>query len=591
MSLNPFPSGPADGRGLDSSRSASSGVKPIQTYSEYALASMVAMLQQSPPKLLAYLHTEMRGDDLASISAQVQQANLDGCRFLSLAMGRISTAGDGVRSVQANGWLIDALIVAPGVSAGEIAEWLQEVGPVLSRDAWIFGTHSWDSGILKSVQDATERAQMHLTFTSDVWLATPRVGLVPSFPSPVVGAIEAIRFGSIADAIDEVRDRASFKNCYEQGVSSFMRFGGGQTFSNPLPINVRQQSSQVQLRFKESFFPPYEETLVSEGHQIAYMRDLRVAGAKGYAYSRHGHLLDSAIGTGNASVKAIQEIIPAYEPIIRNTLTTVENTQLRGMAGIFPKAIDIDSPHVVVMWPDVFCYQHWLIGCLPRFWYLDEFPEFASMPIVMNALDRKFQLEYLHMLGVLDKTRLVHFHHTVSLRIKHAIYPSHFEAPMHSPGVIRWLRDRFLKHAAKLPAGCEGGLYYISRKDGRGRGIVNENEIIDYLTPRGFQIILWSQYSVAEQIALANHAKVIIGAHGSNMSNTVFVNPGCKVMSLCTIGVGHEGYDLNLAFGPQSIGAKSYFLVGQPLAGPISIADYRINFEEFKAVFSQMMDE
>src|SRR3546814_1273964 len=37
-----------------------------------------------------------------------------------------------------------------------------------------------------------------------------------------------------------------------------------------------------------------------------------------------------------------------------------------------------------------------------------------------------------------------------------------------------WLRSHFLPHAGAVPEGYEDGLYFISRRDGKGRNVLNE---------------------------------------------------------------------------------------------------------------------
>src|SRR3546814_13955182 len=95
-----------------------------------------------------------------------------------------------------------------------------------------------------------------------------------------------------------------------------------------------------------------------------------------------------------------------------------------------------------------------------------------------------------------------------------------------------WLRSHFLPKAAALPEGCEGGRYYITRRDGIGRSVVNEDEMIALAEARGFRVMEWSSYSLAEQIALARHASMIICYHGSGLTNMVFTSPGCRLLEI-----------------------------------------------------------
>jgi capsular polysaccharide biosynthesis protein len=222
---------------------------------------------------------------------------------------------------------------------------------------------------------------------------------------------------------------------------------------------------------------------------------------------------------------------------------------------------------------------------------LDEFPEMAKLPIVMGPVQSRYQVEYLDILGLLDNARFIFRNPSVALSLNQAFYATLVDRPHSSKAVIDWMRGRFIKHAAKIPAGLENGLYYISRGDAGWRKISNEAEIIDFLKGYGFNVIRWTDYSVREQIALANHAKVLIGAHGSNMSNMVYTNPECRVLDIHNQAAGMAGSDW-ISFMVPTIGGRYYAVVGQndnPLAPP-SIADFAVNLEQFRSVFSQMMD-
>ena len=73
---------------------------------------------------------------------------------------------------------------------------------------------------------------------------------------------------------------------------------------------------------------------------------------------------------------------------------------------------------------------------------------------------------------------------------------------------------------------------YISRKDSQWGQIVNETEVIDFLSKFGFINVVLSFMSVSEQIALFSNAKVVIGPHGAGLTNIVFCQPKTKIIEL-----------------------------------------------------------
>ncbi|HIS36116.1 TPA: glycosyltransferase family 61 protein [Candidatus Scatousia excrementigallinarum] len=65
---------------------------------------------------------------------------------------------------------------------------------------------------------------------------------------------------------------------------------------------------------------------------------------------------------------------------------------------------------------------------------------------------------------------------------------------------------------------------YVSRIG--SRRIINENELIDYLRPYGFAIIVPEKLSLLEQIKLFANADIIVTPHGANATNVLYSKKG-----------------------------------------------------------------
>jgi capsular polysaccharide biosynthesis protein len=73
----------------------------------------------------------------------------------------------------------------------------------------------------------------------------------------------------------------------------------------------------------------------------------------------------------------------------------------------------------------------------------------------------------------------------------------------------------------------------ISRKDAGGRrSIVNETELQSALAPLGFETIVLSGMSVAEQARTFNEAEIVIGVHGAGLTNVVYMEASSLVVEL-----------------------------------------------------------
>lgn len=65
---------------------------------------------------------------------------------------------------------------------------------------------------------------------------------------------------------------------------------------------------------------------------------------------------------------------------------------------------------------------------------------------------------------------------------------------------------------------------YVSRIG--TRRIINENQLIDYLKPHGFEVIVPEKYSILEQIKLFANVDILVTPHGANSTNVLYSKKG-----------------------------------------------------------------
>lgn len=97
--------------------------------------------------------------------------------------------------------------------------------------------------------------------------------------------------------------------------------------------------------------------------------------------------------------------------------------------------------------------------------------------------------------------------------------------------IIYYLRDKFLKYSKKFEASDK---IFIDRSDSKFNHckLINNQEVIDFLSDFGFKSYQVSKLDFFEQIYLFNNAKTIIGPHGAAFSNIIFSEPGLKLVEL-----------------------------------------------------------
>jgi len=91
---------------------------------------------------------------------------------------------------------------------------------------------------------------------------------------------------------------------------------------------------------------------------------------------------------------------------------------------------------------------------------------------------------------------------------------------------------------------------YITRKKAKYRKVENEQEVIDFLTPKGFSVIDFDDLSFWEQVALMKGVKEFVSIHGAGFSNIIFMQTGGKITEL--INEGYAKLEYTFPFWKQA---------------------------------------
>lgn len=98
---------------------------------------------------------------------------------------------------------------------------------------------------------------------------------------------------------------------------------------------------------------------------------------------------------------------------------------------------------------------------------------------------------------------------------------------------------------------------YISRKT--GRRMVNEDDLLDGLTVRGFECLQLEDLSLDEQIFRFQEAAMIVGPHGAGHANILWSPPGTRLLEVFHPEWMHPCY----ALLSQMLGLRYHCLVGR----------------------------
>jgi capsular polysaccharide biosynthesis protein len=129
--------------------------------------------------------------------------------------------------------------------------------------------------------------------------------------------------------------------------------------------------------------------------------------------------------------------------------------------------------------------------------------------------------------------------------------------------------------AATGQSPIENPLIYVSRRNWQeirpnSRALANRDDVEAVFQRAGYTIVCPEQHSVAEQIAVFRQASVIAGESGSGLHNSVFMQPGARVICIQS---GRQTHLIQASLC-ELFGQESTYVIGQQ-----ENADWSANFE------------
>jgi Glycosyltransferase 61 len=169
-------------------------------------------------------------------------------------------------------------------------------------------------------------------------------------------------------------------------------------------------------------------------------------------------------------------------------------------------------------------YYHFMINLLPMIRIFAD-TKTTKIGIPMDHIQHPFQRELISATS--GDRQIIPFPEMTKVE-----NPTLLHEPF-STDALSWLRDRVGPRARKGKR-----LIYVARRtllSGRRHGGVVEDEFfLRFLLLHGFETIDFGsgELSVAEQIVMLDGAKVVMAAHGANLTNIAFAKEGVSVIEL-----------------------------------------------------------
>jgi capsular polysaccharide biosynthesis protein len=205
-------------------------------------------------------------------------------------------------------------------------------------------------------------------------------------------------------------------------------------------------------------------------------------------------------------------------------------------------------------------YFHWMVDILPRLELLRQSGiKFDQIDwFLVNSYQAPFQRETLTRLGI-PEFKILESDQFPHIQAQQLVVPSFAgHKGWLQPWAIDTLRRWFLPKSQNSGVNYPERIY-VSRGDARYRRILNEKEVIETLLPWGFVTVQLETLSFTEQVALFTQAKVIMGAHGSGLTNILFCQPGTQVIEFMSPHYNRHYYWVI----SQYLGLEHYCLTGE----------------------------
>ena len=204
-------------------------------------------------------------------------------------------------------------------------------------------------------------------------------------------------------------------------------------------------------------------------------------------------------------------------------------------------------------------YFHWTINLLPRIDILKKggIDTYGIDKFVINKYKYQAQIDAIKILEIPEE-KIIFSHPDLHLKAEKLIVPSISRTSIYS---INFLRQEFLlqnKYNDHKLLDTPKKIY-IARGDTNRRRVINESEVIGFLSQKGFHCLDLTNFSLLEQVSLFSRAEIIIAPHGAGLTNIVFCNTNTKLIEILS------PHYVNKCFWEISciLGIEYYYLLGE----------------------------
>lgn len=258
---------------------------------------------------------------------------------------------------------------------------------------------------------------------------------------------------------------------------------------------------------------------------IGILRDVTVVG-DGIVHDRRGRILAESLQN-----IAHERVIPHFYRLDGETYSSL---------GWKEPAVVADHPNLVLLKQAYDGnYGHWIMETLPRLGLVAEriAPE-ACHVLVMGWHQPIVPIfkDSLRWCGISEDRVIVSTNGPIE--VPRGIFPTPISRPpwVFAPFAVRYLESLVRRLQAAMPEAVAAApkRIYLSRNRFGRRRLVNEDEVVEFLTARGFQVIYPEQLTFTEQLLAICGASHVVANMGAALTNLAFAPRGVQVLALAT---------------------------------------------------------
>jgi len=238
------------------------------------------------------------------------------------------------------------------------------------------------------------------------------------------------------------------------------------------------------------------------------------------------------------------EIIPSVSYKSEDAAAGRAEEDIQLSARFFPKPVKLQGrvASFVLGGGSSHNISHWMADGLARIKLLEAFCPLSEIDLfVVQGKGARNWIETFTLLGV-DESKVRFFDqqliHIQAEELFAMTHPRGRRSAVTPKWVIEFLREIYLP---ALPGKSDGWpeKIYISRKDSSLRGVLNEDELVDYLQRQGYTELILSSLSFAEKVGYFYNAREVISMSGAGLGFLAFCQAGSKVIELFPSGFVH----------------------------------------------------